>query len=161
MTSEHVKRLARMCDVKIYKNGEKANVAGGAILIRGGLQVQSDNQQLPAAYPTTLSGIGFLPPQIDVPEIMAAAESQDYTVVLHFPEGLRKRVIAAGGTVDAGMLPSAHREKYLKRGSLYDEDGKYTAGGDNKEADETKRAYVTGVREGTAELGPGTEIDSI
>jgi len=154
MTSEDVKRLARMCTVKIYKNGDKADVAGGAILIRGGLQVQSD--QLPSGYPNKLSGVGYLPPQKGDAEIMAAAESEDYTVVLHFPAALRARVVAAGGTVEAGMLPTAHRKRSLKRGTLYDEDHAYQAPDAAKDDAEAK-PYATAAKEGkigAEALGP-------
>jgi hypothetical protein len=37
MTVGKVKELCRMCDLKIYKNGEKVDLRDGGILIRGGL----------------------------------------------------------------------------------------------------------------------------
>ena len=129
-------------------------MAGGAILIRGGLQVQSD--QLPSGYPNKLSGVGYLPPQKGDGEIMAAAESADYTVVLHFPAALRARVVAAGGTVEAGMLPTAHRKRFLKRGTLYDEDHAYQAPDAGKDDGETKGHYHTAAKAGNvgaADLG--------
>ena len=39
MAAEKVKSLCRMCDVRIHRNGDKADVSNGAILIRGGLKV--------------------------------------------------------------------------------------------------------------------------
>tara|TARA_B110000285_G_C14823761_1_gene467726 strand:+ start:81 stop:623 length:543 start_codon:yes stop_codon:yes gene_type:complete len=162
MTSEDVKRLAGMCAVEIYKNGDKADVAGGAILIRGGLQVQSD--QLPSGYPNKLSGVGYLPPQKGDAEIMAAAESADYTVVLHFPAGLRARVVAAGGTVEAGMVLTAHRKKSFKRGTLYDEDNAYQAPDAGKDDGETKGHFHTAAKAGNvggAELGPQSASNSV
>lgn len=128
-----------MCNVKIYRNGDKADVRDGAILIRGGLQVQPDttysetraqrkDQKLPSSYPTKLSGAGFIEPQKVDFEIMAEAQSADYTVVLHFPAALRDRVIAASGTVNAAMVSAQHRKKFLKRGTLYDEDNEFLNG---------------------------------
>ena len=136
MTKEKVKQLCRMCDVKIYRNGDKADVKDGAILIRGGLQVQAGatengtgaqgkGQTLPNGYPTKLSGAGFMAPQKVDFEITAEAQSADYAVVLHFPAGLRDRIIAASGTVNAAMVTTMHRKKYLKRGTLHDEDNEY------------------------------------
>ena len=37
MSKEKVKQLARMCSVKIYKNGDNMDLAGGGILLRGAL----------------------------------------------------------------------------------------------------------------------------
>jgi len=114
MSTDKIKSLCRVCECKIYRNGEKADVRDGAILIRGGLQVQ------PGA--AKLTGVGFIAPQKVDDEILAEAESDDYTVVLHFPTGLRDRVLAAAGAVNAAMVTSQHRMKFLKRGALYDED---------------------------------------
>jgi hypothetical protein len=130
MTAPRVKELCRLCDVKIYSNGEKVDVSDGAILIRGTLQVlpdqnssetraQRQDQTSAIGGPTKISDIGFIVPrQGDV--IMAETESEDYTVLLRLPAGLRDRVIAASGTVNSAMVTALYKKSLGKGVSAHD-----------------------------------------
>jgi len=51
---------------------------------------------------------------------MAETESEDYTVLLHFPAELRDRVIAASGTVNSAMVTAQYKKSLGKGVSAHD-----------------------------------------